>query len=130
VSSDSGYDLDSWLPAGRDPAEYAVELLRSTHLPDVHAAEQWLLTHRSEALPALVAGLETPSAQACAVLLGRLQAVTYLPDLVAAHRRGGMGLQSSVEAALEAMDDPRAGEALQDLQGGQGPQGPEGSASV
>lgn len=112
--------LEGMLPEGREPAEYAVELLRSTHRDERSSAEQWLLTHPERSGPALARALNTPSAQAAATLLGELRADDYVPDLVAAHERGGIGLRTAVEAALEAMDTAAADAALARLRDGPG----------
>jgi hypothetical protein len=105
-------DLDRWTPAGRATVDYAVELLRSTHMPEVQGAEAWLLAHPDEAEPALVAALETPSAQAAAVLLGALGRPGVLAPLVAAHTRGGEGLREAVERGLALHGTPEAATAL------------------
>ncbi|GAA3650787.1 hypothetical protein GCM10022237_08170 [Nocardioides ginsengisoli] len=101
--------------------EHAVALLRSTHPPDIEAAESWLTAHPEAAVPALVEALHTPSAQAAAVLLGAIGDDGQIAALVAAHRRGGEGLRSAVErglrrngsaaalAALRSLDDPADG---------------------
>lgn len=107
-----GIDLDQWTPAGRSTVEYAVELLRSTHLPEVEGAEAWLLAHPDEAEPALIDALETPSAQAAAVLLGAIGRPAAIAPLMAAHARGGEGLRDAVERGLALHPSPEAAAAL------------------
>lgn len=107
--------LDRWTPAGRRTTNYAVELLSSTHLPEVEAAEAWLLAHPEEAVPALVNALHTPAAQAAAELLGELDDPVSITPLLAAHERGGAGLRRAVEAGLERMSAPAAAAALAGL---------------
>lgn len=106
-------DLEHWTPAGRDTADYAIELLRSIHLAEVAAAERWLTTHPEAARPALERALRSPSAQPAAVLLGRVSGDASIDALVEAHGRGGEGLRAAVErglrlngseAALSALD--------------------------
>jgi hypothetical protein len=95
--------------------DYAVELLSSTHLAEVDAAEAWLLGHPAEAVPALIAALHTHAAQPAARLLGELDDPVSIPALVAAYERGGRGLRSAVEAGLERQSSPAAAAALRDL---------------
>ena len=104
--------LDRWTPAGRPTTDYAVQLLLSTHLPEVEAAESWLLTHPDEAVPALVDALLTPAAQPAAELLGELDDPVAIQPLVACYQRGGPGLRRAVEAGLERMSSPAAATAL------------------
>jgi hypothetical protein len=115
VSDDRPTDLGEWTPAGRSTTGYAIELLRSVHLPEVQAAEGWLLTHPDEAEPALTRALDTPSAQPAAVLLGALGRPGAIAPLVAAHERGGEGLRAAVERGLALHDTPEATEALASL---------------
>jgi HEAT repeat protein len=107
--------LDRWTPAGERTADYAIELLSSTHLAEVDAAEAWLLGHPAEAVPALIAALHTQAAQPAARLLGELDDPASVPALVAAYERGGRGLRSAVEAALERQSTPAAARALENL---------------
>jgi hypothetical protein len=107
-----GIDLDAWTPAGKRTVDYAIGLLRSTHLPEIRGAERWLLTHPDEATPALIAALETPAAQPAAVLLGAIGDPASIEPLVAAHRRGGEGLRSAVERGLASHPSPAAAAAL------------------
>lgn len=108
-------DLARWTPPGRDTAAYAVELLRSTHVTEVQAAESWLGDHPDAAVPALLDGLATPSAQASAVLLGAIGGDAVIDALLVAHARGGEGLRSAVERGLELNGSPRALAARQAL---------------
>jgi hypothetical protein len=108
-------DLDDWTPAGRRTVDYAIDLLRSTHLPEIRAAEAWLLAHPDEAEPALIAALETPAAQPAAVLLGAIGRPDCIQPLLAAHRRGGEGLRSAVERGLALHPSPEAAAALASL---------------
>lgn len=108
-------DLDAWTPAGRRTVDHAVELLNSTHPPEVRGAETWLLAHPAEATPALVAALATPAAQPAAVLLGALGHPDSVEPLVAAHRRGGEGLRAAVERGLALHPSPEAAAALRAL---------------
>jgi hypothetical protein len=107
--------LDRWTPAGRRTTDYAVDLLSSTHLAEVEAAEAWLLAHPEEAVRALVDALHTPAAQPAAVLLGQLDDPDAIAPLLAAHQRGGAGLRRAVEAGLERMSAPAAAAALVEL---------------
>ncbi|MEV6304593.1 hypothetical protein AB0M02_34650 [Actinoplanes sp. NPDC051861] len=107
--------LDRWTPVGRRTTDYAVQLLRSTHPPEVEAAEAWLLAHPGEAVPALIGALDTPSAQAAAELLGELDDPISIEPLLAAHERGGTGLRRAVEAGLERLSSPEAAAALTHL---------------
>jgi HEAT repeat protein len=107
--------LDRWTPAGRRTTDYAVQLLSSTHLPEIEAAEAWLLAHPEEAVPALIGALGTPEAQAAAELLGELDDPVAIEPLVAAHAQGGAGLRRAVEAGLERMSAPAAAAALAGL---------------
>jgi hypothetical protein len=112
-STDAGaIDLDTWTPAGKRTVDYAIDLLRSTHLPEIHGAEKWLLAHPDEATPALIAALETPAAQPAAVLLGAIGRPESIEPLLAAHRRGGEGLRSAVERGLALHPSPDAAAAL------------------
>jgi HEAT repeat protein len=104
--------LDRWTPAGRRTTDYAVQLLSSTHLAEVEAAEAWLLAHPEEAVPALIDALGTPAAQSAAELLGELDDPVSIEPLVAAHKRGGEGLRLAVEAGLERLSGPAAAAAL------------------
>ena len=105
-------DLDRWTPPGRETAEYAVELLRSTHLAEVQSAEGWLQTHPEAAIPALVAALESPSAQPAAVLLGKIGGDDAIAPLLGAHARGGEGLREAVERGLALNGSAAAAAAL------------------
>jgi len=111
-------DLDRWTPPGRETAEYAVELLRSTHLSEVRAAEDWLTRHPEAAVPALIQALGTPSAQPAAVLLGAIGDDDAIEPLIAAHARGGEGLREAVERGLGLNGSPRAMAALASLDRG------------
>jgi hypothetical protein len=104
--------LDRWTPAGRRTTDYAVQLLCSTHLAEVEAAEAWLLAHPEEAVPALIDALNTPAAQSAAELLGELDDPVSIEPLLAAHERGGAGLRQAVEAGLERLSAPAAAAAL------------------
>lgn len=108
-------DLDRWTPPGKSTADYAIELLRSTHTEEVQTAEDWLAHHPDAAVPALVKGLATPSAQAAAVLLGTIGGDDEIDALLAAHARGGEGLRAAAERALELNGSPRALTALHGL---------------
>ncbi len=110
-----GVDLDASTPAGKRTVDYAVELLLSTHLPEVQGAETWLLNNAEEALPALVAALETTAAQPAAVLLGALGRPEAIEPLAAAHHRGGEGLKAAVERGLALNGSTEAEEALTTL---------------
>ena len=110
--------LDRWTPAGRQTTDYAVQLLLSTHPHEVEAAESWLLSHRDEAVPALIEALLTPAAQPAAELLGELDDPVAIQPLVAAYHRGGAGLRRAVEAGLERMSAPAAATALAGLRDG------------
>jgi hypothetical protein len=114
VTSDDSIDidLDAWTPAGKRTVDYAIDLLRSTHRPEILGAESWLLAHPDEATPALIAALETPAAQPAAVLLGAIGHLASIEPLVAAHRRGGEGLRSAVERGLASHPSPAAAAAL------------------
>jgi hypothetical protein len=110
--------LDRWTPAGARTTDYAVELLSSTHPAEVEAAQDWLLEHSEEAVPALLAALHTPAAQAAARLLGALDDPASVPALISAYERGGEGLQSAVRSGLERQSNASAAEALRKLRGG------------
>jgi len=112
VTPDRSVDLDAWTPAGRRTVDYAIDLLRSLHLPEVRGAEEWLLAHPDEATPALVRALGTPAAQPAAVLLGAIGRPESIGALVAAHRRGGEGLRAAVERGLALHPSPEAAEAM------------------
>jgi len=107
--------LDRWTPVGARTTEYAVQLLSSTHPAEVEAAQEWLLAHPAEAVPALMAALATPEAQPAARLLGELDDPSSVPALVSAYERGGVGLRRAVEYALERSSSPQAAEALRGL---------------
>ena len=107
--------LDRWTPAGRRTTDYAVQLLCSTHLAELEAAEAWLLAHPEEAVPALIDALETPAAQPAAELLGELDDPVCIEPMLAAHKRGGAGLRRTVEAGLERLSAPEAAAALAGL---------------
>lgn len=98
----------------------AINLLRSTHLTEIRAAEAWLLAHPDEASPALIAALETPSAQPAAVLLGAIGRPESIEPLVAAHHRGGECLRAAVERSLAMHPSPEAAAALAALTGSTG----------
>jgi HEAT repeat protein len=104
--------LDRWTPAGRRTTDYAVQLLCSTHLAEVEAAEAWLLAHPEEAVTALIDALDTPAAQSAAELLGELDDPSSIEPLLAAHERGGEGLRRAVEAGLGRLSAPAAAAAL------------------
>lgn len=106
------FDLSRATPDGRDTTEYAVDLLRSTHLAEVRAAEHWLTTHPDRARPVLARALATPAAQPAAVLLGSIGICETLDALVAAYRRGGEGLRAAVERGLRLDGSPEALDAL------------------
>jgi hypothetical protein len=108
-------DLNRWTPPGRETAEYAAELLRSTHLSEVRSAEEWLTRHPHAAVPALIQALVTPSAQPAAVLLGAIGGDEAIEPLIAAHTRGGEGLREAVERGLRLNGSPRALAALDGL---------------
>jgi hypothetical protein len=107
--------LDRWTPAGRRTTDYAVQLLGSTHIAEVEAAEAWLLAHPEEAVPALIDALGTPAAQAAAELLGDLDDPVCIEPMLAAHERGGAGLRRAVEAGLQRLSAPAAAAALAGL---------------
>jgi hypothetical protein len=107
--------LDRWTPAGRRTTDYAVQLLSSTHIAEVEAAEAWLLAHPEVAVPALIDALDTPAAQAAAELLGELDDPVCIEPMLAAHKRGGAGLRRAVEAGLERLSAPAAAAALTGL---------------
>ena len=120
TNGDDTVDLDASTPAGWRTVDYAILLLRSTHLPEVRGAEAWLLANPGEASPALIAALETPSAQAAAVLLGAIGRPDSIEPLVAAHRRGGEGLREAVERGLALHPSPDAATVLAALTGPSG----------
>lgn len=107
--------MDRWTPAGRRTSDFAVQLLSSTHLPELEAAQDWLLAHPEEALPALIAALRTPMAQPAAELLGELDDPACIDPLLAAYDRGGPGLRRAVEAGLDRLSTPAAAAALAGL---------------
>jgi hypothetical protein len=110
-----GADLERWTPAGRSTADYAVDLLLSLEPDEITAAEGWLLAHPAEAVPVLLAALDSPAAQPAAVLLGLIGDPAAIAPLVAAHRRGGAGLRAAVERGLAASAAPEAAAALASL---------------
>jgi hypothetical protein len=112
MTADQPSDLGRWTPAGQRTTDYAVTLLLSTHPEEIRAAEAWLLSHPDEAVPALIAALATPAAQAAAVLLGAIGDPDSIKPLLAAHRRGGAGLRSAVERGLALHPGPAAAAAL------------------
>jgi hypothetical protein len=112
--------LDKWTPAGMRTTGYAVHLLCGTHPAEVEAARDWLLEHPEEAVPALIAALHTPAAQAAARLLGELDDPASVPALVSAYQRGGEGLRLAVELGLERQSNAAAAQALRALRGGSG----------
>jgi hypothetical protein len=110
--SDPPIDLDNWTPSGMATVDFAVSLLRSIHLPEIVAAEAWLLAHPDVAEPRLVAALETPAAQAAAPLLGMLGRDDSIAPLLTAHARGGEGLRAAVERGLAIHPSEKAEAAL------------------
>ncbi len=115
MTEDQPADLGRWTPAGRRTTDYAVDLLLSTHLEEVRAAEAWLLGHPGEAVPALTAALHTPAAQPAAVLLGAIGDPASVEPLLEAHRRGGSGLRAAVERGLALHPSAAAATALEAL---------------
>ncbi|MGH4011535.1 MAG: hypothetical protein ACRDTH_25785 [Pseudonocardiaceae bacterium] len=100
MTSDDCIDLDAWTPAGRRTVDYAIDLLRSLHLPEVRGAEASLLANPDEATPALITALGTPPAQPSAVLLGAIGRPESIGPLLAAHRTGSEGRRAAVERGL------------------------------
>jgi len=112
--------LDRWTPAGARTTDYAVALLSSTHPAEVEAAQDWLLEHPEDAVPALIAALHTPAAQAAARLLGELDDPASVPALISAYERAGEGLRLAVESGLERQSNAAAAQALRELRAGSG----------
>jgi len=108
-------DLDHWTPAGKATVDYAIQLLRSTHRPEIVAAETWLKAHPDVAVPALVAALDGQSSQSAAVLLGLIGTDEQIGALVEAHGRGGEGLCAAVERGLMLNGSEAALAALRSL---------------
>ncbi len=121
--NDDAIDLDQWTPAGRATVDYAIELLRSTHLAEIRGAQRWLLGHPDAARPGLEAALATPSAQAAAVLLGFIGDADSIPWLIEAHKRGGEGLQAAARTGLATMMERGVSEAGEALAAFDGPRG-------
>jgi HEAT repeat protein len=96
-------DLDRSTPAGTSTVDYAVLLLRSMEPSEIRGAERWLVMHPEASVPALIDALETPSAQAAAVLLGVIGDEAAVEPLLAAFERGGEGLRAASRTGLEQL---------------------------